>query len=97
MKTFLLGLFLILLAGEARSQQTGLDTFRSGIVFPARKTALPYSPLVSRPQPEHKNSLRADSVRSNAAPIKIPLQRDPIYFGPTPPRNSIYLIRIKIK
>ena len=97
MKTFLLGLFLILLAGEARSQQTGLDTFRSGIVFPARKTILPYSPLVSRPQPEHKNSLRADSVRSNAAPIKIPLQREPIYFGPTPPRNSIYLIRIKIK
>ena len=97
MKTFLLGLFLILLAGEARSQQTGLDTFRSGIVFPARKTILPYSPLVSRPQPEHKVSLRADSVRSNAAPIKIPLQREPIYFGPTPPRNSIYLIRIKIK
>ena len=97
MKTFLLGLLLILLAGEARSQQTGLDTFRSGIVFPARKTILPYSPLVSRPQPEHKNSLRADSVRSNAAPIKIPLQREPIYFGPTPPRNSIYLIRIKIK
>ena len=97
MKTFLLGLLLILLAGEARSQQTGLDTFRSGIVFPAHKTILPYSPLVYHSNPDRKASLRADSVRSNAAPIKIPLQREPIYFGPTPPRNSIYLIRIKIK
>ena len=97
MKKFLLGLFLILLAGEARSQQTGLDTFRSGIVFPARKTILPYSPLISRPHPEHKVYLGSDSARAKAAPIKIPFQREPIYVGPTPPRNSIYLIRIKIK
>ena len=97
MKTFLLGLLLVLLAGEARSQQIRLDTLRSVPTFPAHKTILPGSPLVYRSNPDRKVSLRADSARAKADPIKIPFKVEPIYVGPTPPRNSIYLIRIKIK
>ncbi len=97
MKTFLLGLLSILLAGEARSQQIRLDTLRSVPTFPVHKTILPGSPLVYHSNPDRKVSLRADSARAKVDPIKIPLQRGPIYVGPIPPRNSIYLIRIKIK